>query len=52
MDDVKAWTGRKTGDLIRLVEERTTWCRIVNSAGSPQWLHGCGTWWWWWWLIE
>jgi hypothetical protein len=24
MDDVKAWTGRKTGDLIRLVEERTT----------------------------
>jgi hypothetical protein len=36
MDDVKDWTGRKTGDLIRFAEERTTWCRIVNSAGSPQ----------------
>jgi hypothetical protein len=35
MDDVKDWTGRKTGDLIRLAEERTMWCRIVNSAGSP-----------------
>jgi hypothetical protein len=35
MDDVKDWTGRKTGDLIRLAEERTTrkttWCRIVQG---------------------
>jgi hypothetical protein len=51
MDDVKDWTGRKTGDLIHLAEERTTWCHIVNSAGSPQWPHGCGTWWWWWWIL-
>jgi hypothetical protein len=43
MDDVKDWTGRKTGDLIRLAKERTTWCHIVNNAGSPQWPHGCGT---------
>jgi hypothetical protein len=43
MDNVKDWTGRKTGDLIRLAEERTTWCHIVNSVGSPQWPHGCGT---------
>jgi hypothetical protein len=44
MDDVKDWTGRKTGHLIRLAEERTTWCCIVNSAGPPQWLRDMMMW--------
>ena len=39
-DDVKDWTGRTMGDLLRLAEDRTEWNRIVNNTASPQWPPG------------
>ena len=42
-DDIKDWTGRTMGELLRLAEDRPRWNRIVMSTTSPQWPHGCGT---------
>ena len=40
IDDIKDWTGRTVGELLRLAEDRAAWSKMIMVTASPQWPHG------------